>query len=80
MRRASQRLTQGQGIGGQLMGEFLAWAANVTMHLRVTEYNEGAVQFHERPGFKLTYERELRRGRLPNVRMARDPVAHPKIA
>lgn len=71
---------QGQGIGGQLMGEFFLWADGAPMHLWVTEYNGKAIQFYERHGFKLTDERELWRGRLPNVRMARDPVPHPRRA
>ncbi|MYW15065.1 GNAT family N-acetyltransferase [Streptomyces sp. SID2955] len=70
---------QGQGTGRRLMGEFLAWADDAPMHLWVTEYNERAVQFYERHGFKLTGERELWRGKLPNVRMACDPVTQSKI-
>ncbi|MEU6503745.1 hypothetical protein ABZ895_29825 [Streptomyces californicus] len=38
----------------------------------VTEYDAGAVRFYERHGFRATGERELWRGRLPNVRMVRD--------
>lgn len=63
---------QGQGIGGRLMTEFLAWAGNSPMRLWVTEYNERAVHFYERYGFRTTGEREIWRGRLPNVRMTRD--------
>lgn len=71
---------QGQGIGGQLMGEFFLWADGAPMHLWVTEYNGRAIRFYERHGFHLTGERELWRGRLPNVRMARDFVPHLGIA
>ena len=62
---------QGQGIGSRMMGEFLAWAGDAPMSLWVTDYNERAVRFYERFGFKATDERELWRGRLPNVRMTR---------
>lgn len=33
---------QGQGAGGRLMGEFLAWARDAPMRLWVTDYNERA--------------------------------------
>ncbi|WP_405834238.1 GNAT family N-acetyltransferase [Streptomyces sp. NBC_00105] len=71
---------QGHGIGSRLMSEFLVWADEAPMHLWVTSYNERAIRFYERHGFKLTGERELWRGKLPNVRMTRDPVPHPKVA
>ncbi|MGW6872085.1 GNAT family N-acetyltransferase [Streptomyces xanthophaeus] len=71
---------QGQGIGGQLMGEFFLWADDAPLHLWVTEYNGRAIRFYERHGFQLTGERDLWRGRLPNVRMARGLVQHPRIA
>ncbi|MEU7897451.1 GNAT family N-acetyltransferase [Nonomuraea sp. NPDC049152] len=61
---------QGQGIGDELMSEFLAWAGDAPIHLWVTEYNERAIRFYQRYGFKITGERELWRGKLPNVRMA----------
>ncbi|MEW1893601.1 GNAT family N-acetyltransferase [Streptomyces sp. NPDC085659] len=63
---------QGQGVGGRLMSEFLAWAGSTPMRLWVTDYNEWAVRFYERYGFKATGERELSRGKLPNTRMTRD--------
>lgn len=66
---------QGHGIGGQLMGEFFLWADGAPLHLWVTEYNGRAIRFYERHGFQLTGERELWRGRLPNVRMARGAVS-----
>lgn len=69
---------QGHGIGGRLMSELLAWADDAPTHLWVTDYNERAIRFYERHGFKLTGERELWRGKLPNVRMARDPVPQPR--
>ncbi|MGV9267898.1 GNAT family N-acetyltransferase [Kitasatospora sp. NPDC003701] len=62
---------QGQGVGGRLMGDFLSWAQDAPVRLWVTEYNAGAIRFYERYGFRTTGERELWRGRLPNVRMAR---------
>lgn len=62
---------QGHGIGRRLMGEFLAWADGACVFLWVTEYNERAVRFYERFGFESTGGRELWRGRLPNMRMAR---------
>ncbi|MEU0759350.1 GNAT family N-acetyltransferase [Streptomyces microflavus] len=71
---------QGQGIGGQLMGEFFLWADGAPIHLWVTEYNGRAIRFYGRYGFRLTGERELWRDRLPNVRMARDLVQHPGVA
>ncbi|MFJ2190355.1 GNAT family N-acetyltransferase [Kitasatospora sp. NPDC087861] len=70
---------QGQGIGSQLMGEFLVWAQDARMLLWVTDYNEKAIRFYERYGFRTTGERELWRGRLPNVRMARAPMPRGKI-
>ncbi|MGW2108325.1 GNAT family N-acetyltransferase [Streptomyces sp. NPDC001948] len=63
---------QGKGVGGRMMREFLTWAGNSPMRLWVTEYNERAVRFYERYGFKSTGEREIWRGKLPNVRMTRD--------
>ncbi len=71
---------QGQGVGARLMGEFLARADPSPMRLWVTEYNERAIRFYERHGFQLTRERDPWLGKLPNVRMARDPMPHPKIA
>ncbi|MET9607301.1 GNAT family N-acetyltransferase [Streptomyces sp. NPDC006512] len=71
---------QGHGIGGQLMGEFFLWADGAPLHLWVTEYNGRAIRFYERHGFQLTGERALWRDRLPNVRMARGPMQHPRIA
>jgi len=62
---------QGRGVGGRMMSEFLAWAGAAPMRLWVTEYNERAVRFYQRYGFTVTDERELWRGRLPNVRMVR---------
>nr|WSW64877.1 GNAT family N-acetyltransferase [Streptomyces sp. NBC_00995] len=62
---------RGHGAGGRLMKDFLAWAEGAPVLLWVTEYNDRAVRFYERYGFEATGERELWRGRLPNVRMAR---------
>jgi ribosomal protein S18 acetylase RimI-like enzyme len=70
---------QGQGTGGRLMGEFLVWAQDAPMRLWVTEYNERAIRFYERYGFRTTGERELWRGKLPNVRMARESELGDKI-
>ncbi|WP_189958179.1 GNAT family N-acetyltransferase [Streptomyces alanosinicus] len=63
---------QGHGIGGRMMSEFLTWVGSSPIRLWVTEYNERAVRFYERYGFKTTGEREHWRERLPNVRMIRD--------
>jgi GNAT superfamily N-acetyltransferase len=63
---------QGQGLGGRLMREFLSWAGERAMHLWVTTYNERAVRFYQHFGFEPTGEEELWRGKLPNIRMARD--------
>ncbi|WP_406202785.1 GNAT family N-acetyltransferase [Kitasatospora sp. NBC_01560] len=68
---------RGRGVGQRLMGEFLAWAGGAEIRLWVTAYNAGAVRFYERHGFARTGERELWRGRLPNVRMVRDAVPRP---
>jgi GNAT superfamily N-acetyltransferase len=65
------RDAQNLGLGNRLMGEFLAWAGGAGIRLWVTAYNEGAIRFYARYGFKQTGERELWRGRLPNVRMVR---------
>ncbi|WP_405752093.1 GNAT family N-acetyltransferase [Streptomyces sp. NBC_00012] len=70
---------QGEGVGGRLMSEFLAWAGNASMRLWVTEYNERAVRFYERYGFKATGEREIWRGRLPNVRMIRNSTSRDNL-
>ncbi|MDA5281181.1 GNAT family N-acetyltransferase [Streptomyces sp. Isolate_45] len=70
---------QGRGIGGRLMDEFLAWAGDSRMHLWVTDYNTRAIRFYERYGFSTTGERELWRDKLPNVRMAREPILKDQI-
>ncbi|MEV0573383.1 MULTISPECIES: GNAT family N-acetyltransferase [unclassified Streptomyces] len=62
---------QGHGLGGRMMEAFLTWAGDAAVHLWVTEFNTRAVRFYERHGFRTTGERELWRGRLPNVRMTR---------
>lgn len=62
---------QRRGVGDRLMREFLAWAGDTPMRLWVTDYNDRAVRFYERYGFRRTGERQLWRGRLPNVRMVR---------
>ncbi|MFJ1757830.1 GNAT family N-acetyltransferase [Kitasatospora sp. NPDC088134] len=66
---------QGRGLGGRLMAEFLAWSGADPIGLWVTEYNAGALGFYRRHGFRPTGERELWRGRLPNLRMARPGAA-----
>ncbi|MFF2045409.1 GNAT family N-acetyltransferase [Kitasatospora sp. NPDC058170] len=66
---------QGQGVGQRLMEGFLAWAQDAPVRLWVTEYNERAIRFYEHHGFRLTEDRELWRGRLPNVRMVRDRLS-----
>ncbi|MFJ9472517.1 GNAT family N-acetyltransferase [Streptomyces caniferus] len=66
---------QGLGVGGRMMSEFLTWAGSSPVRLWVTEYNERAVRFYERYGFKTTDEREIWRGKLPNVRMTRDSTS-----
>ncbi|MFI6601663.1 GNAT family N-acetyltransferase [Nonomuraea sp. NPDC050536] len=63
---------QGRGIGDRMMREFLAWAGDAPMRLWVTDYNKRAIRFYERYGFEATGERELWRGKLPNIRMVRD--------
>jgi GNAT superfamily N-acetyltransferase len=63
---------QGHGTGSRLMREFLAWAGDTPMRLWVTAYNERAIRFYERYGFKPTGEQELWKGKLPNIRMARN--------
>jgi GNAT superfamily N-acetyltransferase len=59
------------GLGGRLMGEFAAWAGQAPVRLWVTAYNDGAIRFYARHGFRPTGERQLWRGRLPNLRMER---------
>ncbi|MFF8711444.1 GNAT family N-acetyltransferase [Streptomyces sp. NPDC015184] len=66
---------QGRGTGDRLMGEFLAWAGSAPMRLWVTDYNERAIRFYQRYGFRATGERELWRGKLPNMRMIRDAAS-----
>jgi GNAT superfamily N-acetyltransferase len=50
---------QGRGLGGRMMTEFLAWAGSARICLWVTDYNERAVRFYQRHGFKITGERKL---------------------
>ncbi|AUY47683.1 GNAT family N-acetyltransferase [Streptomyces sp. CB01881] len=64
---------QGQGLGDRMMREFLAWAGDTPVRLWVTDYNTRAIRFYRRHGFEATGERELWRGRLPNLRMVREP-------
>lgn len=64
---------KGHGVGGRLMREFFSWTGDVPARLWVTSYNTRAIRFYARYGFKMTDERELWRGKLPNVRMVRDP-------
>lgn len=69
------REAQGSGVAHRLMDEFLAWADGTAMRLWVSTFNERAIRFYTRYGFVATGERELWRGRLWNLRMARP--AHP---
>ncbi|WP_331773083.1 GNAT family N-acetyltransferase (plasmid) [Embleya sp. NBC_00888] len=71
--------TQSQGIGHGLMGEYLPWAEDAPIHLWVTDYTKRAIRFYEHHGFKLTGERELWRGRLPNVRMVCDSMPNHEL-
>lgn len=41
--------------------------------------NERAIRFYQRYGFRTTGERELGRGKLPNVRMTRESELGDKI-
>lgn len=66
---------QGLGLGRQLMTGFLAWAQPEPIQLWVAGYNEQAIRFYRRHGFRLTGERELWRERMPNLRMRRAPGA-----
>lgn len=50
------------------------WAGSSPLRLWGTEYNERAVRFYERCGFKTTGERVVWRGKPPNVRMSCDPT------
>jgi GNAT superfamily N-acetyltransferase len=59
------------GVGSLLMADFLAWSGSDPARLWVTSYNTAAIRFYTRHGFRPTGERELWRGRLPNLRMAR---------
>lgn len=63
------------GVGRLLMAGFLDWTGPDPARLWVTSYNEAAVRFYARHGFRPTGERELWHGRLPNLRMARAPRA-----
>ncbi|GCE02282.1 GNAT family N-acetyltransferase [Embleya hyalina] len=63
---------QGRGLGARMMTEFLTWAGAAPVCLWVTEYNDDAIRFYRRHGFEITGERELWRGRLPNLRMTRE--------
>lgn len=64
---------QGRGLGDRLMRDFLTWAGDEPIRLWVTDYNGRAIRFYERHGFRATGERELWHGKLPNIRMTRDP-------
>lgn len=63
-----------------LLNEAKAMGGRRSDALWVTDDNERAIRFYERHGFKLTGERELWRGKLPNVGMTRDPVPCHEIA
>lgn len=67
------REVRDRGVGGLLMAEFLAWTGPDPARLWVTAANEAAIRFYARHGFRPTGEREMWRGRLPNLRMARAP-------
>lgn len=45
---------QGQGLGARMMTEFLTWAGDAPICLWVTDYNDSAVRFYQRHGFKIT--------------------------
>ncbi|PDP87301.1 hypothetical protein CQJ94_12485 [Glycomyces fuscus] len=72
------REAQGGGLGGRLMNVFLDRVGESPARLWVTTYNEGAIRFYQRYGFEATGERDLWRGRLPNMRMARAPITGPR--
>ncbi|MEU6229760.1 GNAT family N-acetyltransferase [Streptomyces sp. NPDC047042] len=63
----------GHGIGSRLMDEYLEWVGGKPVFLWVTTYNERAVRFYARHGFVDSGERQLWKGRLPNMRMMRSP-------
>ncbi|MBV6695661.1 GNAT family N-acetyltransferase [Kitasatospora aureofaciens] len=65
----------GRGIGSRLMDEYLEWVGVRPVFLWATTYNERAVRFYTRHGFVDSGERQLWKGRLPNIRMVRSP--HP---
>jgi ribosomal protein S18 acetylase RimI-like enzyme len=71
---------QGHGLGGRMMTEFLTWAGPARISLWVTDYNEQAVRFYRRHGFETTGERELWRGKLPNLRMTREVRSVPDLS
>lgn len=71
---------QGRGIGDRMMREFLTWAGDAPMRLWVTDYNERAIRFYQRYGFKAAGERELWRGNLPNIRMVRDATSNGNLS
>ncbi|MFD7714048.1 GNAT family N-acetyltransferase [Streptomyces sp. NPDC059786] len=66
---------QGQGLGGRMMTKFFTWAGAAPICLWVTDYNDSAVRFYQRHGFKITGERKLWQGRLPNLRMTREAAS-----
>lgn len=68
------RRAQGGGVGGRLMNVFLDWAGEAPIRLWVTSYNERAVRFYQRYGFRATGEQRLWRDRLPNLCMVRAPL------
>ncbi|MFI9271080.1 GNAT family N-acetyltransferase [Kitasatospora sp. NPDC052896] len=68
---------QGRGIGRRLLEQFLDWAGEARIRLWVTAYNDQAVRFYTRHGFRPTGEEMLWQGRLPNLRMERPPGVVP---
>ncbi|MFD7613060.1 GNAT family N-acetyltransferase [Streptomyces sp. NPDC059828] len=66
---------QGRGLGGRMMTEFLTWAGAAPICPWDTDDNDSAIRFHQRHGFTITGERELRQGSLPDVGMTREVVS-----
>lgn len=67
---------KGTGVAYRLMDQAVAFAGNLPMELQVVAYNERAIKFYEKYGFKKgEIEKELFHGKMPVLNMKRE-VSH----
>lgn len=64
---------KGAGVAHKLMQQAIAFAGNLPMKLQVVEYNERAIKFYEKYGFKRgEREEELFHDKIPLLNMRRE--------